>query len=132
VKGWLLARMMSKRKIRSAAALARGLNARGVKISRSQIHRLQVGEFVSIDLALLHALCRELRCSPNDLICVEPDEASPIGDGGRKTTNGSDPRTTAPLCINGVGRARRLLAGKPRDGLTVLPYSGRIGTRFGR
>jgi DNA-binding Xre family transcriptional regulator len=133
MSGWWLGRMMTKRNIR-AAAFARRLNMRGVVISRSQVYRLSVGQVGEIKLDLLRALCRELACTPNDLIGVDPQDAMPLRVGGRYHKQPAAMLSSSGPATEGLPANERRVAPKKRlrDELGVSPVSRPIKGRFGR
>jgi DNA-binding Xre family transcriptional regulator len=67
---WWLEERMHERGIHQITALQRQLNAHGIDLSSSQIHRLVTQVPERLNLEVLSALCEILSCSPADLIEV--------------------------------------------------------------
>jgi len=67
---WSLEERMHAAGIHQISGLQRELNARGIEMSSSQMHRLVTQRPERLNLTVLATLCEILRCSPADLIEV--------------------------------------------------------------
>jgi DNA-binding Xre family transcriptional regulator len=69
--GWRLRVLMAERKITTATELGQRLSAVGYNITSSQLSRIVDHRPERINVALLEALLKVLRCTLNDLMPVE-------------------------------------------------------------
>jgi len=67
---WTLQERMHAAGIHQISELRRELNARGIDMSSSQMHRLVTQTPERLNLTVLATLCEVLQCSPADLISV--------------------------------------------------------------
>lgn len=84
---WRLEERMHERGIHQITALQRQLQAHGIDLSSSQIHRLVTGTPERLNLEVLAALCRVLDCSPAELIEVHATARKARASGGENVVD---------------------------------------------
>lgn len=78
MRTWQLPTLMAQRGITSIPELQARLDAVGAHRSRSALFRLVDHPPNEISIALLHALCAVLACTPNDLLLDLPTRTGPL------------------------------------------------------
>ncbi len=79
---WRLRELMHERGIHQITTLQRQLEAHGIDLSSSQIHRLVTQDPERLHVEVLAALCEILGCTPSDLIAIRAVERQRQVAGG--------------------------------------------------
>ena len=75
---WNLKGVMGANGVLTATELMRRLDRRGLKLSTAQASRIVSEMPTRLNMALLHAVCMEFKCMPNDVIIVEHESGEVV------------------------------------------------------